>query len=408
VSELEFPRVEHPLVSIVIATYNDVRWIGRALQACLDNTDPCYELIVVDNGSTDGTAEFLSAKTLGARVIFNERNYGFGVSSNIGAAHASGRHLFFLNADAFVHPGWLPPLLATLDADGGVAAVGPRLLNLDGSLQLAGALLTRAGATVVYGDGDDPGRLQYSFVRDVDYIAGTCLLVRRSAFNEAGGFDPAFGLIYFEDADLCLALWERGHRIVYEPGSSLTHVGGGGREPGERVLELALRNRALFEQRWRAQLANYPPAPLSGQRRLIAARDIPSSDRVLVLGQPGCAQAVARASTSARVTLAHVGEDSWDPHRGIELAYDTESLLRKRRFHYDVVIGESATLERHAELLMHTQPQAIQIQTDQLCDERGELDTRRLLDAAISAGIAPMPSPSARDSRNSPHRSRAE
>jgi Glycosyltransferase like family 2 len=330
------------------------------------------------------------------------------VSSNIGAAQASGRHLFFLNADAFVHPGWLPPLLAKLDADDSVAAVGPRLLNLDGSLQLAGALLTRAGATVVYGDGDDPGRPQYNFIRDVDYIAGTCLLVRRSAFNEAGGFDPAFGLIYFEDADLCLALWERGHRIVYEPGSSLTHVGGGGREPGRRVLQLALRNRSLFEHRWRAQLANYPLAPLSGQRRLIAARDIPSSDRVLVVGQPDCAQAVAKTFRSARVTLAGVDEGAADPSSGIELACDTESLVRERRFHYDVVIGGSAILERHEELLVHTQPQAIQIQIDQLCDERGELDTRRLLDAATSAGITPMPSPSARGFRRSTHRSRAE
>jgi GT2 family glycosyltransferase len=385
VPRLEFPQAERPLVSIVIVTYNDLRWIGRALQACLDNTDPCYELIVVDNGSTDGTAEFLSTETLGARVVLNDRNYGFGAGNNIGAGHASGRYLFFLNPDAFVHPDWLPPLLAGLDAHENVAAVGPRLLNLDGSLQLAGALLTRAGATVVYGDGDDPARPQYNFVRDVDF-SGAFLLFRRSAFNEVGGFDPAFGLAYFEDADLALALWRRGYRIVYEPRSSLTHVGGGGREPGRPVLQLALRNRSLFERRWRAHLAHYPLAPLSGHRRLIAARDIRSSDRVLVIEQPWCAEAVARTFPFARVTLGGVRAGTVDTCSGIELAYETESLLRERRFHYDVVMGESAALDRYVDLLLQTQPQATRISTDQL---GAEPESRRLLDAGASAGAAP-------------------
>jgi GT2 family glycosyltransferase len=385
VPELEFPPVERPLVSIVILTYNDLRWISRTLQACLDNTDPCYELIVVDNGSTDGTAEFLTTETRGARVVLNDRNYGFGTGNNIGAGYASGRYLFFLNADAFVHPDWLPPLLATLDADENVAAVGPRLLNLDGSLQLAGALLTRAGATVVYGDGDDPGRPEYSFVRDVDF-SGACLLFRRSAFNEVGGFDPAFGLIYFEDADLCLALWERGYRVVYEPRSSLTHVGGGGGEPGPRVLQLASRNRSLFERRWRAVLASYPLAPLIGERRLIAARDIRSSDRVLVLEEAKCAEVIASTFPSARVTLAGIDEEVPDPEVGIELADAAEPVLRERRFHYDVVVGESAAMEGLDELLLQTQPQALRIQTDQL-------DMRRPRSALASAGVAPPRNP---------------
>jgi hypothetical protein len=307
------------------------------------------------------------------------------VSSNIGAARASGRHLFFLNADAFVHPDWLSPLLAMLDAGDSVAAVGPRLLNLDGSLQLASALLTRAGATVVYGDGDDPGRPQYNFVRDVDF-SGACLLFRRSAFNEVGGFDPAFGLIYFEDADLSLALWRKGYRVVYEPRSSLTHVGGGGSEPGRRVLRLALRNRSLFERRWRAQLAHYPLAPLFGQRRLIAAGDIRSSDRVLVLGEPGLAEVIASTFPSARVTLAGIEEEAPDLDFGIEFADDTERVLRERRSHYDVVVGESTTIERLDELQLLTQPQAIRIRTDQL-------DMHGPAGAFASAGIAPPRSP---------------
>jgi GT2 family glycosyltransferase len=387
--ELEFPLVERPLVSIVMLTYNDVEWIPRALRACFENTDACYELIVVDNGSTDGTVEFLTTETTGARVLLNERNYGFGAANNLGADHAIGRYLFFLNSDAFVHPGWLPPLLEVLEADETVAAVGPRLLNLDGSLQLAGALLTRAGATVVYGDGDDPDLPQYDFARNVDF-SGACLLFRRSTFNEVGGFDPAFGLIYFEDADLCLALWKHGYRVVYEPRSTLTHVGGSGSEPSQPVLQLALRNRSLFERRWRALLASYPPAPLDGERRLIAARDIRSSDRILVLGQAACAEAIARTFRSARVTLVTVEKEARAvSNREIELAYDAEHILRGRRFHYDVVIGDVTAMETFAELLGQTQPQAVQIRAEHFLDILGEPDCRRLLYAAASAGVAP-------------------
>lgn len=391
VAELDFPQVDRPLVSIVLVTYNDIEWIQRALQACLDNTDACYELIVVDNGSTDGTVEFLTNKTSGARLLLNNRNHGFGVANNLGAAYAVGRHLLFLNSDAFVHPGWLPPLLATLEADETVAAAAPRLLNLDGSLQLAGALLTRAGATVVYGDGDDPGQPQYGFARSVDFSAGACLLVRRAAFNEVGGFDPSFGLVYFEDADLCLALWQRGHRIVYEPRSTLTHVGGGGSEPSRLVLQLALRNRSLFERRWRALLASYPLAPLVGERRLTGARDIRCSDRILVLRQASCAEAFARTFPSARVTLAGVeAETRALLNREIEFASDAEHVLRERRFHYDVIIGEAAAIETFAELLLHTQPQAILIHSEQLVGSGGKLDPRRLLEAAASAGVGPV------------------
>src|SRR4051794_2697997 len=76
-TEFEFPRVRRPVVSIVMLTFNDIEWVPRALQACLANTDVGYELIVVDNGSTDGTAEFLTGETSGARVVLNDRNYGF-------------------------------------------------------------------------------------------------------------------------------------------------------------------------------------------------------------------------------------------------------------------------------------------------------------------------------------------
>lgn len=272
-SEFRVPAVPRPDVSIVIVTHDAAEVLPQALQALLDNTEPCYELIAIDNGSGDGTASLLR-QIENARVVLNPRNFGFGAANNQGAAHARGRYVVFLNQDAFVNAGWLPPLLERIEADERVGAVGPMLVNPDGSLQCAGALLSRSGSVACYGEGESPEQREYRFARVVDFLAGACLLVRRRAFDEVGGFDPVYGLGYFEDADLCLTLSASGYRCVYEPASRVTHVRG---KPGEALLGLALRNRTLFERRWRRVLASRPLSPLTAsRRRTVAARDAPA------------------------------------------------------------------------------------------------------------------------------------
>jgi O-antigen biosynthesis protein len=360
VTELELPKVERPTASIVMVTRNRLDWLRQAIAACLEQTEPCYELIVVDDGSTDGTREFVAEEVSGITILPHDRNIGYGLGCNLGASRAIGRYLVFLNSDTLVHAGWLPPLLARFEQDESVGAAGPRILNFDGSLQLAGALLTRAGATVPYGDHDDPERPEYTFTRDVDYGSGACLAVRRSAFERVGGFDPAYGLVYFEDTDFCLRLWEIGLRTIYEPRSTVTHVGGGGSEPDPATMLLALRNRSIFERRWRSLLARYPLAPPSSRRRLLAARDVRASARVLVIDDAACAERFAEAFPTARITL--VGADA--ARATVELAEDPASVLRERRLHFDAVVAAAPTFDRLGELIAETQPQATLLQPD--------------------------------------------
>jgi O-antigen biosynthesis protein len=251
---ISFPTVSRPDVSIVVVTYKGAEVVETALRALLENTEPCYELILIDNGSMDLTPTFLR-QVRNATVVLNERNAGFGAANNDGADRARATYVLFLNQDAFVHRGWLPPLLDRIQSDDAIGAVGPMLLNTDGSLQCAGAMVFRTGDTRCYGEGDDPKRPEYRVARDVDYLAGACLLTRRVVFNEIGGFNLAYGLAYFEDADLCLSLATRGYRSVYEPRSRVTHVRG---RPSDALLELAARNRRLFERRWRDVLASRP------------------------------------------------------------------------------------------------------------------------------------------------------
>jgi GT2 family glycosyltransferase len=380
VAELEFPRVERPLVSVLMVTHNAVEWVQRALSALRNNTPRRYELIVVDNASSDGTRKLL-AGARNARITLEDRNHGFGAANNLAAASARGRYLALLNSDALVPAGWLSTLVETIEADPRIAAVGPKLLNLDGSLQLAGALVARTGSTLEYGYGDDADRPAYSFPRDVDYTSAACLLLRRSAFEEVGGFDPAYGLGYFEDADLCLAFGARGYRVVYDPRIAVTHARGAS-GIGPELGALALRNRGLFERRWRKRLAARPFAPLERRpRRIVAARDALADPRILVLGEPAVASRLAALWPTGRVTLIATDETSSTDllKAGIEVVgsrEDWRTWFAARRFQFDAVVGRAGG-EIEAQLVA-TQP----------CAERLE-PTDALADALTAAGAAP-------------------
>ena len=255
-----FPPVQRPRVSVLIVTFGARDLVEKALRALVAYTEPVYEVIIIDNGSPADVLELLREGVRGARIVENGRNVGFGPACNQAAGYARGEALFFLNSDAFVHEGWLPPMLETLDGDPSVAAVGPRVLNTDGTLQEAGSILYRDGCTAFRGFGEDPTRPEYLEPCVVDYASASCLLVRRRAFHDVGGFDPVYAPAYFEDVDLCLALAERGGKTVYEPRAVVTHVRGGA-SPTSTSLAIWSRNRPVFEARWRHRLTSCPPYP---------------------------------------------------------------------------------------------------------------------------------------------------
>ena len=139
--------------------------------------------------------------------------------------------LVFLNTDALVEPGWYAPLERAL-AMPGVAAAVPLVLELDGRIQCAGALLGRDGTVIEHGNGEDAGDRAYRFPRAVDFGPGACLAVRADAFT---GFDDAYAPAYYEDADLCLAL---DGRTLYVPEATVRHAkkASGGTELAHRAV----------------------------------------------------------------------------------------------------------------------------------------------------------------------------
>ncbi|MBV8195144.1 MAG: glycosyltransferase [Candidatus Dormibacteraeota bacterium] len=259
------------MLSIVIPVFNHWDTTVRCLQslARFPPSSP-FEIVVVDDASTDETQERI-ARVAGVRVTRNERNVGFLESVNAGVAAARGEYVVLLNNDTQVEEAWWEPLLDALQSSPDVAAVGSRLDYPDGSLQEAGGIIWNDGTGLNYGRYDDPLRAEYGFRRDVDYCSAAALTIRRSVWNEIGGFDLRFAPGYYEDTDFCFEARRRGYRILYEPRSIVTHDEGGtfGTEMLGDIGDLRgkvnqFRNRYIFCIKWEDDLCNHWPPGTAG------------------------------------------------------------------------------------------------------------------------------------------------
>lgn len=251
----EKEKIENPKVSIIIPVFNNLCLNRQCLKSIYQNTqDSNYEIIVVDNASTDGTTDFLrheAAKGL-LRVIRNDANLGFAKACNQGAEAAWSSYLMFLNNDTEPQKGWLEPLLEILENDPSVAAAGSKLLFPDGKIQHAGVVIiddrklpAPLVARHVYyekpGDYNDANQR-----RTFQALTAACLLVRKSAFRQAGGFQEEFWNGY-EDVDLCFKFQERSWKLVYQPESVVIHhESKSGPERHRRTDE----NTRLLHRRW--------------------------------------------------------------------------------------------------------------------------------------------------------------
>jgi N-acetylglucosaminyl-diphospho-decaprenol L-rhamnosyltransferase len=219
-------------VSVVVVSYNGLPWIER----CLESVRGC-EMIVVDHGSTDGTVELVRERFPEARLI-EQANVGMGAGNNSGMRAASGRYFLLLNSDAWVLGDAVELLAAHADEHPEAAVIGPKLLNQDGSLQrsvrgfptiwrLATEYLflrklgprTRA-LNAFYGAG-----FAHDESREVEWLFGACLLVRREATDAVGLFDESF-FMFSEETDWCYRFHGAGWKVLFYPRAEVVHVGG--------------------------------------------------------------------------------------------------------------------------------------------------------------------------------------
>jgi GT2 family glycosyltransferase len=239
-------------VDVVIPVHGHWELTERVLDS-LATRDACVRrVVVVDDASPDDTAARLRARDDVDAVILTE-NVNFAGACNLGAARGDADAIFFLNNDTLVPPGSIARLAATCE-ESGAAAVGPLLLNADGSVQVAGLALLPGGSrfTRLHTglDGDHP---QAHVAYEPIALSGAAVLVRREAFRAVGGFDEAF-VNDSEDVDLSLALWAHGYRCRYEPRATIVHLEGATR--GGDTDRSA--NTERLRTRWNARLATMP------------------------------------------------------------------------------------------------------------------------------------------------------
>jgi GT2 family glycosyltransferase len=217
-------------VSIVILSYNTSALLKACLQSIYTHIPhTLFEIIVVDNASSDGSREMIKKEFSNVRLILSDMNVGFASGCNLGAREAKGAYLLFLNSDALFQKDSVSPMLSVIEKDEKLGVLGGLLLNHDGSLQRSGGrFYTLPIAIRVLVGGDIAEMVQYkgSTAEKVDWVSGGFMLVRKKVFDEVQGFDQKF-FMYIEDMELCYRMKKAGYEVALYPEAKIIHAGQG-------------------------------------------------------------------------------------------------------------------------------------------------------------------------------------
>lgn len=282
--------------SVITLTHNQIEYTKRCLSSLLQTTYSPWELIVVDNGSTDGTRDWLEAfkrtcETSGVKVsiILNDGNIGCSTARNQGVEKARGKRLVFIDNDiALRSRNWLTGLGECLDNNKAACIVGPKLVYTfePYAIQFAGGAVSRSGRVQFIGRGEARDNARFNKKREVQCFISACFMVRRPVLEQVGGFDEAFNPVEYEDIDLCYRVRSKGHKIIYLPSvemyhfESVTTTG----TPALPNTYLIIKHGLLFKKRWKHMFEkeNGPPDEETKWRN-IQTRDLASVGELPVL-----------------------------------------------------------------------------------------------------------------------------
>jgi GT2 family glycosyltransferase len=249
-----------PLLSIIIVNYNAEQLILRCLETVFETAGALdYEVIVVDNASTDQSVLAIQQNYPQVTLLCNQQNVGFARANNQAARIARGRYLLLLNSDAFVHDGAISKLTEYMDAHPETGAAGCRLVYEDGILQRScysfPTPLTELWQALwldrLFSESSIFGKFRmtywnYDSYRDVDWVMGAVMILRREAVEQEGLFDEEY-FMYSEEMDLCYRLKQAGWKVSFVPDASATHLWGGtSRQNKELAFVRLYKSRILF------------------------------------------------------------------------------------------------------------------------------------------------------------------
>lgn len=216
-----------PVVSIIIVNYNGAGFLKGCLDSLRNVSEPSFEVILVDNASTDNSLDVLK-KYPNVQLVKSQENVGFAGGNNLGLEHARGAYVLLLNNDTIVHPEFLAPLVHYLDAhpEAWVVQGKMTLPNYQNSLDVCGSFLTAFGVPYHYGF-YKPDQPKYSRNFPVFSGKGACLMLRRDIVSKVGGFlfDPEF-FCYYEESDFCHRVWLAGGEVHFVGAKPIQHLMG--------------------------------------------------------------------------------------------------------------------------------------------------------------------------------------
>jgi len=219
--------LNYPLVSIIVLNWNQKEILARCFDSLKNINYDNFEVIMVDNGSIDGSVEYVRENYPWIRVIENGENLGCGCAFNIGMRYAKGKYLVNLANDTAVDPNFVSELVSIFEGDSSIGAIQSKIILMKDykTLDSAGDYLTKTGFLYHRGvyEKDDG---QYDFVGEIFAGKGTALTFRKKVLDEIGMFDEDY-FVFFEDADLCWRIWLAGYKVVYGYKSIVYHELGG-------------------------------------------------------------------------------------------------------------------------------------------------------------------------------------
>jgi len=228
-----------PNISFIIVTWNSSRDITNCLNSVFSQKLDNIEVIIIDNASQDDTIELLQKRSEKLTLICNNRNLGFAWAVNQGLSAAAGKYLVILNPDTVIQPDAVKKMLLLMDSDLKIGALGPQLLNTDGTIQPSCREFPRpvhlfyefSGLSKIFPRHHKFGSWRMGYFdhqssREVDQPMGACLMVRKSAIEQIGQMDAANFPMFFNEVDWCFRLRQRGWKIVFSPEARVVHLQG--------------------------------------------------------------------------------------------------------------------------------------------------------------------------------------
>lgn len=244
-----------PALSIILVCWNNKAYLDPCLKSLYDSgMKNTFDVVVVDNGSTDGSQQMLKEKYPDIKIIQNDENAGLGKASNQGIEATNGKYILLLNNDTIVNGSSFDVMVDFLDQNPEAGAVGGKLLNPDGTIQACYNyfstlkeeffVATRLGELIRPGY---PAVMDADEIKSVEWLGSACLMLRRATLDQVGSLDESY-FIYGDEADLQYRLKKAGWKVYYLPDSTTIHFGGRSMDRWKR-RKMVYRGKMLFYEK---------------------------------------------------------------------------------------------------------------------------------------------------------------